>query len=431
MQLAPSVAKNASPSIAHQRIVRVRTSLILTNVFFGSLCYRLKLVETKRCPGGAMATDGKHVFFNPDWVSTVTDAELKGVFCHEISHCALGHPWRRGSRDPRGWNEACDLAVNPILLDSGFTLPKDALFDPAFKGMYAEQIYARRQKIGGFPKPKPKGGQPGPKGDQEENESGGDSDQDGDEEGSGKPNGGDSDQEGSGGGEEPQDGQWGEVIDASDDPMAAEKEAEWKVAVTQAANAAKLQGKLPGQLERLVEEVVRNKVDWKSALRRFCQQVRANDYSWRFPNRRYIADDIYLPSLRDEMLPPIVVVVDTSGSIGAREMDSFASEITSIFDECKPERVHVVYCDARVAHVQEFEPGDVIKLVPRGGGGTDFRPAFDWVKQQAIDPACMIYLTDTYGTFPDQEPEYPVVWAVTVKDRVCPFGETLYLGDDL
>ncbi|MHC1745343.1 MAG: hypothetical protein AB9873_20260 [Syntrophobacteraceae bacterium] len=59
------------------------------------------------------------------------------------------HQARRGERDPRRWNVAGDLAINPILEESGFRLPAGRLLDPAFKGMSAEAIYSRLPESSG------------------------------------------------------------------------------------------------------------------------------------------------------------------------------------------------------------------------------------------------------------------------------------------
>jgi predicted metal-dependent peptidase len=120
----------------------------------------------------------------------------------------------------------------------------------------------------------------------------------------------------------------------------------------------------------------------------------------------------------------IVIAVDTSGSIGVEELQQFAGEITAIADEMQPDRIYVVYCDACVQAVQEFVLPESVVLSPKGGGGTDFRPPFQWVEQQQLVPACLIYLTDLCcRSYPDP-PEYPLLW-VTDSQRTAPFGETL------
>jgi predicted metal-dependent peptidase len=125
-----------------------------------------------------------------------------------------------------------------------------------------------------------------------------------------------------------------------------------------------------------------------------------------------------------------VIGVDTSGSIGDEELKQFAGEITAISDQAKPEAIHVVYCDAAVNGIQEFGPSEPVVLEAKGGGGTDFRPVFQWVEANGISPVCLIYLTDLccYG-YPSPPPSYPVLW-VTDSRRVAPFGETVKITAD-
>jgi predicted metal-dependent peptidase len=61
----------------------------------------------------------------------------------------------------------------------------------------------------------------------------------------------------------------------------------------------------------------------------------------------------------------IVIVVDTSGSIGTEELEQFAGEINAITKDAQPESVRVVYCDAAVQAVEEFSPSEPIKLSPK------------------------------------------------------------------
>ena len=127
-------------SAIERKLTRARTQLLLNQPFFGTLCLRLKLV-TGELP--TMATDGRRIVYDPAFVEELTVAELEAVLAHEVLHCALGHHCRRGGRDPRLWNEAADLAINPILIGNGFTLPSGALLDPGFENLSAEEIYAR------------------------------------------------------------------------------------------------------------------------------------------------------------------------------------------------------------------------------------------------------------------------------------------------
>src|SRR5215472_13976808 len=122
------------------KLTRARTQLLLNQPFFGTLCLRLKLMSG---PVPTMATDGLCIVYDPAFVNSLPPAELEAVLAHEVLHCALGHHCRRGQRDPRVWNEAADLAINPLLVANGFSLPAGALIEPAFDSLSAEEIYAR------------------------------------------------------------------------------------------------------------------------------------------------------------------------------------------------------------------------------------------------------------------------------------------------
>lgn len=363
-----------------RKLMQARVNLIMNRPFFSALVLRLPLLEDRTAK--SMWTDSRVIAYNPSAVEKWTVHEVEGVLCHEVLHVTNGHCWRRGRRDSEKWNRACDYAINPIVVEAKMRLPEGALDDPRFHGKSAEEIYAA------LPDSPPDGG-------------------------GGKDNG-----SGSGAG-------CGEV---RDDPGKdrTEAQANWELAVRHAATQAKARGKLPETLERAVEEILRPKIDWKSVLRRFVQQNARSDYSWSFPNRRYLAQGLYLPAVRSEEMPPIVVAVDTSGSIGKKELSSFSSEIAAIVSETRPETTHVLYCDAMVHRTEEFGPDDLIELKPIGGGGTDFRPAFTWVDENGVAPACMIYLSDLDGAFPERPPEFPVLWVSTTKDE-APFGETVFL----
>jgi predicted metal-dependent peptidase len=420
-----------------RKLTRARTQLLLNQPFFGTLCLRLKLIQ-----GGVptMATDGRRILFNPEFVHSLQPEELQAVLAHEVMHCALGHHCRRGQRDPQLWNEAADLAINPLLISNGFSLPEGALLDPAFDNLSAEEIYARRLResgssgnstqpqqqqpsagSNGSPSPQqaaspqsPKSGSDTPLKDQPV------------QDGQSGPTGTDS----------ARPGAFGEVMDATDedgrpasDAEKSREQHEWNIAADQAIRSAKACGREPASIERPLTKNRQSKQDWRSVLRDFIAARTPSDYRWNPPNRRFVASGLYLPSVARTGLGTIVIGVDTSGSVGEKELEQFAGEISAICDEAQPEAVHVVYCDAAVQGVQEFGPAEPIQLEPKGGGGTDFRPVFQWVEENGIDPACLIYLTDLFCHSYPSPPEYPVLW-VTDSRRTAPFGETVEISLD-
>ena len=150
---------NLSPAV---RIQKARTALLLDHPFFGSLLFCLGARPTTSIQ--TMATDGISLFYNPDFVDTLNAAELIGTLAHEVLHPALQHHMRRGDRNRKRWNIACDYAINPLLLDAGLTLPKDVLIDHRFRGMSAERIYNLIEEQGTDPSEQSPSGEPSPEG---------------------------------------------------------------------------------------------------------------------------------------------------------------------------------------------------------------------------------------------------------------------------
>ena len=386
-----------------------------------------------------MATDGSRIFYNPSFVDQLKSAELEGTLAHEVLHCALGHQCRRGERDPELWNQAADFAINPILLGNGFTLPAGALIDPAFNHLSAEEIYARLLQR------KTNGGASARQEPHQTNTGGGTARGPQQVQDSGIPDPkaaspGLSQTGATPGGVPSPDctrpGGFGEVWDATDEQghpaSPAEKrrqEHEWSIAAEQALRSAKTCGHEPARVERPLSESRQSRQDWRAILRDFVAATTPSDYRWSPPNRRYIASGLYLPSVERHGLGEIVIAVDTSGSIGRIELEQFAGEISAISEEAQPEAIHVVYCDAAVQSAQQFGPSEQVRLEPKGGGGTDLGPAFEWVAENDIVPVYLIYLTDLCCDSYPEAPDYPVLW-VTDSSRIAPFGETLRISAD-
>jgi predicted metal-dependent peptidase len=199
---------------------------------------------------------------------------------------------------------------------------------------------------------------------------------------------------------------------------------EWKIAVEQAENIAKLAGKLPAGVTRSLEQSEAAGVDWRELLRRAWSETVPFDYSWTPPNRRHIWAGLYLPGLRFEGVGEIAIAVDCSGSINARQLGLFEAEIRSILEGQRPSRVHVLYFDTEVHKAEVYEAGQPIALTPVGGGGTDFAPCFQWTDERGIVPQTLVFLTDLCGAFPREAPAYPVLWAST-DSRSVPFGQVI------
>ena len=364
-----------------KRLSKAKTALILEHPFVGSVAMNMPFTFDSSIP--TACTNGKRVLFNPWFCDDLTDEELKFLVAHECLHPMLEHNYRRGERDPRKWNQAADYVINKLLTDDGIGkmpecgLLSDAIYDEG--GGISDGIYNILPD---------------------------------------EPNGGDGGNGYTGSGlDECEDG---EGTQAEKDQQAAE----WKVKVAQAAQAAKMAGKLSAGMERLVDEVLNPKVDWREVLQRFVTKCKDDTRTWARPNRRLIPQGIYAPSVTGEAIGELVVAVDCSGSIGVEELNQFASEVVTIHEDHKPTKIHVVYFDSEVSHHDEYTKDDTVEIVGHGGGGTAFSPIFQFVEEKAIEPVACVVLTDLYCDDFGDEPAYPTLW-VTNGRTEAQWGEVV------
>jgi len=373
----------------HDLMVKARAALILDSPFFGSLALRLMLQEDTKCETAWV--DGVTLGYNPKFIEALNMDGLKGLICHEVMHLAVAHHCRREGRDGQQWNEAGDYAINQIVVDAGMVLPKGGLIDAKYHNMNAETIYDKRR--------------------QEKQDGGG--------QGKADP------------------GQCGEVRDFpgnSPDQQATQAQKDlqaqdWQIAATQAAQQAKGCGKLPGGIEELIEKLNEPKVNWREALQRFVEQQAKNDYSFRKPNNRFTGRGVILPSLHSEELPPIIVAIDTSGSVSKEDLEQFASEIDDILTHYHT-IIHAVYVDTAVNGVEVFtQDNRPVKLNAKGRGGTRFSPLFEHVNAMDEPVTCVVYLTDLDADDFGPAPDYPVLWVATAgRKHKVPFGEVIKMN---
>ena len=336
---------------------------------------------------------------------------------------------------------ASQLVTHALIRDAGFTLPPDA---EAWDDLSVEQAYDRL--------PAPEEGDSGDDGDAPSNAAGAgastaaQSPSRSNDDDTGDPSGsaGDGDpqeQDGGGGNSDAEDGDGqgedaasdappshdpsgtGEVMDASardgedgdvgETPVdvAAEEQA-WDEAMHQALNIARAEGKVPGQVEEAVKGAHASTLDWRTLLRRYMTDAAKSDYSWSLPNRRFIDGGLYLPSIRSEGIETIAVIIDTSGSLPAATLAEFWAELREIAAEVRPESVVVLQVDAALQDAAEYAPDDLPdEIALKGRGGTDFRPGFEWLDEQGIQPAVCLYFTDMEcSSYPEAEPPFPVVF---------------------
>jgi predicted metal-dependent peptidase len=370
-----------------EKITKARSLLIMDHPFFGCLSMQLTIIEDSGIQ--TAATDGKSLFYCPAFIDTLTQEQITGLLAHEVLHCALGHIWRGEGKEHEAWNIAADYAINENLTKTGFSLPPGALLDRQYYNLASEEVYNRLPKGG-----QSKGGTNPGKGTPSKN------------------------------GSDP--GKCGSVIcpDKGETDKKQEIQAIWKQAVQQAMEVTKDMGTLPAELINKLQEVMDPPLPWYVLLRDFVERSARNDYSWSRPSPRYFSQGVILPSLISEELSEVVIAIDTSGSTQAI-LGRFANEVSGVLQAYKT-KIKVIYCDSVIHKVEEYSTEDLpIQLNPIGGGGTDFRPVFDYIAKEGDSPACLLFLTDLYGPFPTQGPDYPVMWITPTQKVEAPFGTTV------
>jgi predicted metal-dependent peptidase len=386
---------------------RTLASLILRHPFLANLALRLHRVDD---PTADTAwTDGVTLGINPTWFAQLSDDQRLGLLAHECFHVALGHHLRRGSREPALWNRACDYAVNALLVEDGLTLWPDALLDPAYGDASAEAIYSRLAAS-----PKPPEPAAGPSGAHQ---------------GNGQPSA-----------QAPptlSPETYGEVRDQPfpTPPTPGEREAllaQHAILVTALAQQTRAIGRDGAGVRRAAALATQSSsVDWRALLVEFLSSRHAQDYSWRRPNFRYVGLGIYYPVLESAAPGKIAMVLDTSGSVPKDALEAVTGELEAYLLAFPATTLDVVYADASVADRVSLTAADLpLRLEPVGGGGTDFGPALTALADDDPPSACVVYLTDLAGRFPDEAPPMPVIWMVfgqPLAPPTPPFGRLVLL----
>ena len=404
------------------KLSAARTRLILERPFLGALVLRLpiKAAKPERCK--TIGTDVRALYYNPEYIRNLTLEQTQFVLAHEALHCALSHFARRGHRIKHRWDLACDFAINPLLVDDGLRPPPNALLMDQYQGMTAEEIYPLiednpdQETLDTHAYDKDNS-QQGTYAGMRENEQplfnppsqeqAGKSDGDG-----GQPD-------------------LGETSAESPPPLTPDEQEtlniQWQQRMAGAAQQAMQAGRLGGALARMVDHLLQPQLPWRMLLARYLTAAARDDFSYMRPSRR--EGDFILPSLRSHQIE-LAVALDTSGSIKQAEIDEFVAEIDAIKGHVRA-RITFLPCDEALPQGAPwvFEPWEEFKCPDsiQGGGGTSFRPVFEWLDANGFEPQSLVYFTDAEGVYPEAAPNFPVIWLVKGKNKV-PWGQRIQLN---
>lgn len=382
-----------------EKLITARVGLLLRHSFFGNLATRLRMIDCTEDPIiNTAATDGRHFYYDTNFVDMLTPKQTEFLFCHEVLHNVFDHLTRREGRDPQIWNIACDYAINQILVDDkiGERINQVKIFqDNKYRGKSAEEIYdeifekydlSELQQLGELL----------------------DQHLDPEKDGNGKtrPN-----------------------YSKEDLRKIRDEMKEAMISAAQSAGA----GNIPAGVKRLINELTEPKMNWRELLKQQIQSTVRNDYTWMRPSRKGWHTGAVLPGMNFDQQIDICVAIDTSGSITDKMVRDFLSEVKGIMDSFKEFNLKLWTFDTGVYNLvnitsdntQEFDTYEV-----KGGGGTDFMANWEYMKQEDIVPKKFIMFTDGYPYGSWGEEDYCdtifIIHGNHDKGLEAPFGITAH-----
>ena len=377
---------------AAEQLEADRTRLLMEHPFVGAILIRQNLIPVVDSRCETATTDGQNIFVSPEFYLAMTPGERRFLLAHEVWHTVFLHFLRRGNRNRMLFNIAADMEINALLRDEKFKLRPDVwLPEPEWRGLNAEEIYERLL--------------------QEQYEAA----EDGSMDTHIEPGDENCDAGGGAAGTEEEE----LIIDPDfnvDFGNHPEELAKEKV-IEAATQCERKLGTLPGHIAQIVEGFRAGKLHWKELLAQFVTSCFGGSRRWLPPNRRYISSGLYLQSRRDSQLKA-VLAVDTSGSTGDG-LTRFAGELANLLDTFGNYELKVICCDSKIQSVETFSdvaPFGGKKFTFCGGGGTSFKPVFEYVEKECEQPDLLIYFTDGCGDFPEK-PAYPVMWVIPPGGR--------------
>jgi predicted metal-dependent peptidase len=372
-------------------LTKAKSQLTTKYPYFGMLASKLKHEENDKVK--TYASNGVRFLYNEEFIQNCTKEELFFILTNCVMHHILSHQQRKLKRKGYLWQLATDYAINNLLSKNGLKIPEGVNFDKKFKDMYAEEIYDVLKK--------------------ELIESGIDSF---DEENIQNHNEKKS---------KDLTKSFRQVKNIKEN-LEEKDEEQWEYSATLAKEVAMRKSLMPLGFERLAKKVVAQNIDWKFELYNAINRHMRNNYAFMPPNKKHLYRGFALPSLTSDTLS-LIVAIDTSGSIQEDILGAFIEEFKSIMQNFPSVNIELLIADAKVHAHYSFKGADEINFALKGGGGTDYRPVFDYIDANFPMASMLLYFTDGDGIFPRIPPSYEVLWALSNKKDRIPFGRSLVI----
>jgi len=402
----------SSANMTHEeKLIKAKAKLMLEHPYFGTVTASLKLEKNNEIL--TFSSNGEMIRYNSEYLDRLSLEEVEFVMANGAMHAVLQHQDRVAERTKWLWQTASDYVVNSMLVKNGMSLPEYAYFEEKFDGMYVEEVYEylRAEMMDNSDHSM-----------EQETEQITDSNDTGVEnihmqkEYTPDIDALESKEEQGADDKEEED-----VLNSN----VEEQNEEMKERLEQIFQKLKRQGNLPKDMHLVVPEYFSHKVDWREFLYGYIATYAKTTYTFTPPNMKYLYRGIYLPALSSDLLR-VVVAVDTSGSVDEELLGMFLGEVSSLMQQYPNYEIDLITADAKVQSHKTFLPGEVLDYDISGGGGTDFRPVFEYIDSYIDYPTVLLYFTDGQGTFPIAESSYDVLWIMPEIIDV-PFGEVVVL----
>jgi predicted metal-dependent peptidase len=404
--------------LAKKAIARMNWALgfmVYDNTFFAEIMKNLNKIPTTRLPTMGVSPKGIHVelAYNPFFVDTLEDDELRWALMHEILHVALHHITHRQSSDHtqvRSDNIAADLAINSLLPSGNNATYPIHRHDRTDKegnvlGKKGEPWVLLPSKF------KTKDGHTFPERlsfeqyrhlfEEQEGDGGG-----GQGQGQGQGQGGDGDGEGEGQeGQVPSHGGLGDHSGWDSNGTCDDQIRDW----VNRCDQNKMWGSMSAEMVEMIRAAQKHEVPWHKVLRRFYGQISTSqtEPTYKRPSRR-----MWYPwsGRRRVKKDRKLVGIDDSGSVSDAMLSKFVAETNAMVQSGQP--VDMITWDAGLT-MKKAIPWDKRKVGHNfvGRGGTDPQPCLDYAKEHGYKE--LIMLTDGYFSEPTKPPKLKVIWVIT------------------
>ncbi len=336
------------------------------------------------CPTAGVWTtaEGPRMVWNPKWMGSLTDKQVKGLLKHEAMHLVLSHTTSRRFTPHNVHNWAADLAINSDIPLA--ELPEDGLYPgrpfkpltPEDEARMGAERVKRHLMLSAFIAALPKGEST------EwyfarlmENPDVSDAIENG---------GGES-------GYDVHDG-WAEGLTEEERELAkAAVERVVRDAVKEADRTGRW-GSVPAEMRAEIRSSLERTVDWAAVLRQFCGQSQRADRrsSWNRLNKRYPGA---APGSKRSYTATVAVYVDQSGSVGNEELERAFGELAGLADRVRFVSYHF---DTEVDEKSrtEWKRGARVEARRTRAGGTDFSAPIKHANARKSEFDGIIIVTD-------------------------------------